>query len=63
MTFGEALEAIKIGKMVRRRFWDLAYLYLNHNRIYIDESPYECKGQLWKAHHDDLLCNDWEIVS
>ena len=65
MNFGEALEALKAGKKVRRREWD-AFLFIKEDEdypfpvIYVDVEFLEPKT--YTPHPDDLFAEDWVIV-
>ena len=65
MNFGEALEALKAGKKVRRREWD-AFLFIKEDEdypfpvIYVDVECLEPKT--YTPQHDDLLAEDWVVV-
>jgi len=66
MNFGEALEALKAGKKVKRKSWD-TFLFIktdDYSRfpvIYTDISQQEPK--IYDPHQDDLLAEDWVVVS
>jgi hypothetical protein len=65
MNFGEALEALKAGKKVRRREWD-SFLFIKEDEdypfpvIYVDVEFLEL--ETYTPQHDDLLAEDWVIV-
>ena len=67
MTFGQAIEALKINQRVRRTGWNGKGMFL----FYSDRSPglapfivintlAECRP--WLASQADVLSEDWEIV-
>jgi hypothetical protein len=67
MNFGEAIQAMKDGKCVRRKGWEawLAINNLEYSRpsfIYqgIDNSAYD-KGHPWTPTQSEMLADDWEI--
>lgn len=71
LTFGLAIEAIKMGKKVARAGWNGKGMWLNlqivdeyskmgHNYIYMSGAD----GKLfpWNPNNLDMLAEDWEIV-
>lgn len=78
MTFGDALEALKIGKKVARTGWNSKgmYLYLADGKLLTEEigdGSYPFTDTVvmktadnmfvpWLASQTDMLAEDWHIV-
>ncbi len=69
MTFGEALEALKLGCKVQRQFWDGAQLEMcwpssleEVTEPYIYISYYGSTKVPWNSTHEELLAEDWMII-
>lgn len=72
MNFGEAIEALKIGKKVKRKVWG-GYWFLAENPIVVEGKEHNtplivavlkdnggcAPGQAYQA---DILAEDWEVV-
>jgi hypothetical protein len=70
MTFGEALEELKRGKLICRQAWSCEYwLSLSKsaptksiNMFSVGDKITDNRGDEWTAYHDDLLAEDWKIL-
>ena len=70
MTFGEALEELKRGKLISRQAWSGEYwLSLSKsaptkriNMFSVGEKTTDNPGDEWTAYHDDILAEDWNIL-
>ena len=67
MNFGEAIQAMKDGKRVRRKGWDIVWLAINNSEgrpsfIYlgIDNEAFD-KGHPWTPTQTEMMAEDWEI--
>ena len=67
MTFGQAIEALKINQRVRRTGWNGKGMFLFYNDRSPGLAPFivintltECRP--WLASQADVLSEDWEIV-
>ena len=72
MTFGEAVEALKVGETVTRTGWNGKGMYLalqvpdEHSKMSL---PYiymrTAQGDLvpWLASQTDILSDDWQITA
>lgn len=68
MNFGEAIQAMKDGKRVRRKGWTTVWLAINNleygrpSFIYlgVDNSAYD-KGHPWTPNQTEMMAEDWEI--
>lgn len=68
MNFGEAIQAMKDGKRVRRKGWDIVWLAINNleygrpSFIYlgIDNAAFD-KGHPWTPTQAEMMAEDWEI--
>lgn len=66
LTFSEALEAMKMGKKVRRLIWKIQYglreyVYLEKNKLYGDHKDCGTRAQQTLT-TDDILAEDWIIL-
>jgi len=75
MTFGQALEQLKVGRRVARAGWNgrkllgegdamYLYIYLSADGCsnFIVIQPVEGAIVPWTASQTDLLCEDWMVV-
>jgi hypothetical protein len=71
MTFGEAIEALKVGKKVQRDGWNGKGMWLGlqrpdaHSKMglpYIYMSTVDGKLVPWFASQPDMLSEDWSIL-
>lgn len=74
LTFGEALQALRYQRRVRRCTWaDGVWLRLRHlgeqePHIAVHHPPHQMDANqegaswLWHPSHSDLLANDWQVV-
>jgi hypothetical protein len=67
MTFGQALEALKLGKKVARKNWIDRFMVCDQlsETTYPAFEIYSNTGgfiQLWRASAGDVLADDWQIV-
>ncbi len=63
MNFGEAINAMKDGKRIRRKGWGTLWLASNNSEyIYlgIDNAAFD-KGHPWTPSQTELMAEDWEI--
>lgn len=68
LTFGMALEALKIGKKVARKHWNTQHRWIEYGQL-SEFNPLEYiilsqNGDrvTWVGTQKDLLADDWEIV-
>ena len=71
MNFGQAIEALKIGKRLRREGWNGKGQYIElqvpdeHSKMkhpYIYIHPVDGRLVPWLASQTDMLADDWEVV-
>lgn len=68
MNFGEAIQAMKDGKRVRRKGWETVWLAINNleygrpSFIYlgIDNAAFD-KGHPWTPNQTEMMAEDWEV--
>lgn len=67
MNFGEAIQAMKDGKRVRRKEWKNTWLAINNLEYARPSFIYYCKDNsideypVWYPKQEDMLAEDWEI--
>jgi hypothetical protein len=67
MNFGEAIQAMKDGKRVRRKGWETVWLAINNLEYARPSFIYYCKDNsideypVWYPKQEDMLAEDWEI--
>lgn len=68
MNFGEAIQAMKIGKRVRRKDWEndtwITVDYIGYNRpsyISLGRDNSFDGHKTWIPSQEDMLAEDWEI--
>lgn len=69
MNFGEAIQAMKDGKRVRRscKGWETVWLAINNLEYARPSFIYYCKDNsideypVWYPTQEDMLADDWEI--
>ena len=77
LTFGLAVECLKMGKRVRRKVWDDSMKYLSlfsgygvdnnmpdysRSQHFIGLKSYDNPSVKWKIHQTDVLAEDWVIL-
>lgn len=72
MTFGQALEALKLGNRVARKGWNGKGMYIYLQPVTLFQSRREAHIVMftaqgkhqpgWLASQPDMLSEDWEIV-
>ena len=75
MNFGQAIEALKIGKKVARKGWNGKDMFLilipAGNAMYCGYDMQDCIGMKtangvmqpgWVASQNDMLAEDWEVI-
>lgn len=58
MTFGEAIEALQNGDMVKRAFWDRSHSIKAHEDSILITEDY----RIYEFTYKDVLAEDWMIV-
>lgn len=61
MTFGEAIEAIRMGKRVQRDGWGDLYIMLVNNIMTLMPSD-NPRGSRWLPSHEAIFALDWKEV-
>lgn len=56
MSFGETIEAMKMGRRVNRK------TYSDEGIRLIKPGVVDCEGNQWMASSNDMLADDWYIV-
>lgn len=67
MNFGEAIEAMKAGKRVRRKAWDndtwitVDYIACSQPYISLGRDDFFDGHKTWIPRLEDMLAEDWEV--
>lgn len=65
MTFGDAIEALKVGHRVSRTGWIENKVWIELRDCHGDApyflAVYDGEVSMWPAPHDDLLAEDWFV--
>lgn len=61
MTFGEAIEALRMGKRVQRDWWKDMYVIIDDNKI-VGLSNDDWSMARWLPMYEDIFALDWKEV-